>query len=256
MVRQKILASTLAVSDSSEGRVQITLAPTRLARWLGLTVLLLTVASLVVELLRQLGGYGDLFGVRPVLDVGSDISLPTWYSSFALLLCALLLGLIARAKQVRGGAYVGHWYGLGAIFLLFSIDETAGIHERMGHSVTRVLGTTGLFYYGWVVLGLLAVVVVGAVYLRFLLHLPPTTRILFIVAAALFVGGGIGVEMLNARIDYLYGIDNLAATLLTAVEELLEMAGVVVFAYALLEYLRELNIVLRVDFADERAPGA
>lgn len=230
------------------GEIELTVAPVRVTRSLALTVAVLTLASLAAQLFRQVGGRGELFGLRPVLDVGSDISVPTWYSSFALLLCAVLLATIAAAERRAGGVYAAHWSGLALIFLSLSVDETAGIRERAGHIVTRLFATTGVLYYGWVVLGLVAVALAALVYARFLLHLPPRTRALFLASATLFVGGSLGVEMLNARHDYMYGVDNVAATLLTAVEELLEMCGVVVFAHSLLEYMVASGLGVRVGF--------
>ena len=240
------------LSNTHEGGIELVVAPVRVTRWLAGTVAVLTIASLAAQLLRQVGGRGELFGLRPVIDVGSDISIPTWYSSLALLLCAALLAVIAVTERSARGRYASHWKGLALIFLFLSVDETAGIHERAGYTVTRVFATTGVLYYGWVVLGIVGVAAVGATYVRFVLHLPPRTRRMFLGAAAMFVAGSLGVEMLNSRHDYLYGVENLSATLLVAVEELLEMAGVVLFAHALLDYMAAPGVAVRVRFGTTR----
>jgi len=67
-------------------------------------------------------------------------------------------------------------------------------------------------------------------------------------AAATYLGGALGVEMLGGRYASLYGTKTLAYSLLVAVEEGLEMAGSVLFIDALLDYLRRdvAGVALRV----------
>jgi hypothetical protein len=56
--------------------------------------------------------------------------------------------------------------------------------------------------------------------------------------------------MLGARHDYLYGRQNLSYIMLVAVEEGLEMLGIVVFIYALLSYLGSSLSSLRILISD------
>jgi hypothetical protein len=56
------------------------------------------------------------------------------------------------------------------------------------------------------------------------------------VAAILYIGGAIGVELIGGRYAELHGEENWTYSMITTVEESLEMAGLIVFIWALLEY--------------------
>ena len=81
--------------------------------------------------------------------------------------------------------------------------------------------------------------VVFAAYVRFLASLPASTAVGFIVAGAVYVGGAVGVEL--ATEPYLYNdeLDTLGYNLWTAVEEAMEMGGVLYFLSTLKRYVFE-----------------
>ena len=74
-------------------------------------------------------------------------------------------------------------------------------------------------------------------YLGFLFRLPVDTRVRFIIAAVLFLGGAIGVEVISAKEADLYGTSTVTYSVLYTIEELLEMLGVIAFIRALLIYI-------------------
>lgn len=200
-------------------------------------------AAMIGKVLLGSSIYGSiLHGVMHLFDLGLDGNIPTWYASASLLLCAFLLFAIARTMTGSRKRWTKHWYGLSSLFLVLSIDETATIHERAGDALDQLAPVVsewgGLLFYSWVLIGLSAVLMVTAVFLRFTLHLPKSTRNLFVLAAAVFVSGGLGAEMINAWIHDAYGTNTLAYAGMTVVEELLEMTGVLIFIYALLNVLR------------------
>jgi hypothetical protein len=80
-----------------------------------------------------------------------------------------------------------------------------------------------------------AIFVLG--YYRFLMLLPRRTRSLFIAAGTIFVGGALGVEAVSGMQASLHGQQNLTYHAIITAEELFEMAGIVVFVYALLDYI-------------------
>lgn len=67
--------------------------------------------------------------------------------------------------------------------------------------------------------------------------LPRRSRWLFVLAGALYVGGALGVEALSGRQEWLHGGHTAGYHAVITVEELLEMAGLVVFIFALLDYI-------------------
>lgn len=173
-----------------------------------------------------------------ILSVGQDTSIPTWYSSIILLIAALLLLAIGLIRSQEQHKYAKHWLILSTILAFMSLDEVATIHEWSGMLI-HVPEAKGLLHYSWVVFGMAFVGIAALYFYRFLRHLPPRTRTLFIVSALIFVGGAIGVEMYNARIIYT-GYRPLAYRTFTTLEELCEMVGVNLLIYALLLYLKDL----------------
>ena len=176
----------------------------------------------------------------------NDQSIGAWYSSFVLLFSSVLLAIIARAKKAGGEPYSLHWSGLSIIFLFLSIDEVATIHEALGGVVGDLasrFGFTpkGVFYYAWVVLGVVFVLIVLLVYLRFLYHLPKKTLLLFLGAGALYVGSALGIEMLEAQMVYMSTRGADVSVRVQQVfwfgEEVIETLGVIIFIYALLSYM-------------------
>ncbi|MEK6206483.1 MAG: hypothetical protein AABM32_02470 [Chloroflexota bacterium] len=178
-----------------------------------------------------------------------EMNIPTWYSSFALLLCSLLLAIIAFGERKQAGRRLLQWSFLSLIFLYIAVDEGAAIHERLSQAASHVISLrgTGLFNYAWVVPAGLLVVLLGLAYLRFLLGLPTRTRNLFVLAGVTYIGGALGSEMVSGLRSEVFGAD-IGYEMISTVEELLEMSGVVIFVYALLDYMRirALAVHLRV----------
>jgi len=196
-------------------------------------------------------GRDSVFGIVPFLNVGMEDNLPTWYSSSALLFCAATLGVIAqRARALRVPHHTA-WAALCGIFVLLSIDEAVSLHEGMTRPVRDHVAD---YFSAWVIPGAILVLIVGLAFLRFVRDLPRRTRRLVVLAGTLFVSGALGLEAVAGiiRTSHAYNPDTqLPLAILTTLEELLEMVGIVVFAYALLDYLGGLT---RAREADVPAP--
>ncbi|MGB3681953.1 MAG: hypothetical protein WA990_05650 [Rubrobacteraceae bacterium] len=235
-------------------RVQLGISP-KFARQLALVLILivagLTVMSLTVNILfnyqlldsaSQTGG-GD-GGKLQLFELDSDQNIPTWYSSSMLLICAGLLAIIAAAA--RRNIYRIQWIGLSLIFLYLSADEAASIHEKMSPAVERLIPISGFSDYAWIFLYAPLVLIFALAYLGFLRALPAETKHLFILAGSLYVAGALGMEAIDGTYASIYGSSNVVYSLLTHIEEVLEMLGVVVFFYSLLLYIsfyvREISV--------------
>jgi len=228
-------------------------------------VLLITVAGLAARFALYIWGEETFLQPLELFDVGEERSIPTWFESIQFLLCSILLAVVTVAKRQRGDRYILHWGVLSIIFLLLSLDEVATVHEVIGAKSERLLqDTTGLdpggaISFFWVVPGAAFVIIVALAYVRFLVHLPRTTRRQFLFAGALFVLGALGMEMLTAEVvSSSSGIANWVVSssggmidrgsanaiptilkgLQTSVEEMFEMLGLTAFVYALLAYIR------------------
>jgi F0F1-type ATP synthase membrane subunit c/vacuolar-type H+-ATPase subunit K len=80
-------------------------------------------------------------------------------------------------------------------------------------------------------------------YVRFLVHLPRRVRRLFLAAGGTYVGGALGMELIGGNYaswatQLPYSSERyMTYAMITTVEELLEMVGIVVFLHALMLYM-------------------
>ena len=178
-----------------------------------------------------------------------ESSLPTWYSTLALLFCTLLLAVIARSKYRAGDGYALHWLGLVLLFGTMSLDEIACVHELTSTALQRRLQTGGVLSYAWIIPGSIFVLIVGLTYLKFLRHLPTRTRKLFILAGAVYFGGALGMEALSGLFLTGGSGEMFGYIVVSTIEEACEMTGVALLIYALLDYLPALVPAIRVEFS-------
>ena len=191
----------------------------------------------------------------PLLNLDTDVTIPTWFSSLLLLSVAILAVVTWRlTRQLSARRTLDHfWLVIAATFLLLSIDEVARIHETIGTKLAAKLAgkTTGLLYYNWVILGVPFAALFAAASIPFLIRLPKAIAIAFVTAGLLFLSGAVGVEMFNGKQSELHGDENIRYVLGTALEEFLEMSGVGLFLVAMVHHIQskfgllELRVVSR-----------
>jgi hypothetical protein len=80
--------------------------------------------------------------------------------------------------------------------------------------------------------------------------LPAQTRRAFVLAGAIYIGGALGMEMIDGLYASLYGEKNLTYAFLTTIEETLEMLGIVVFLHTLLTYLKRYVTTIRISIGN------
>ncbi len=202
-------------------------------------VLLLSLGHLQTTLAPLLQGDTPVEAAHQ-FDLGRENNLPTWYASMSLLLCATLLGLIGWAKHQALDPFRWHWLALAAGFLMLSADEAASIHELVGRSLESRVHFEGALYYGSIVPMLGCVGLIAGTFLRFWWHLPTPIRVRVAMAGLLYVGGAVGLEMLESREEWVTHSQSTAPYhVMVFVEELLEMSGVLLFLSCLAGYLRD-----------------
>lgn len=222
--------------------VAIPLSPSRVALVLGAVAGALVLAGGLGDAARYLADQD-----RPVARAGQFLraafgpsreqTVGTWYASSLLLVAAGLLAVVAATERAGGGSGGRHWWGLAGVFVFLSGDEAIGIHERLGDWVGRRIAGDGVLRWEWVIPYAIFALGVAAIYLPFLLRLPARTRHLFLLAGALYVGGALVLEGVQAQVVETYGTGTVANTVLASVEEAAELAGVIVLIYALLSRL-------------------
>lgn len=179
----------------------------------------------------------NLSSFIPLFNFNNEKSIPTLYSTLALFFASTLLFIIAIVNKRTGNAYLS-WLGLAFIFLFLSIDENLELHERLTEPARTLLGTSGVFYYAWIIPYGVALIVFAIFYLKFLINLPRNIMILFIVSGTIFVLGAVGFEMFGSMLAEVDNSgNNLMYSFFYTCEEFLEMLGIVIFIYALLAYI-------------------
>lgn len=198
-------------------------------------LLLANLASVVFELY---GEFDDVYKLTNLFNFGSEKNISTLYSSFALVLCAALLAVIAVAHK-RLGASCLPWFGLAVVFLYLAIDEGASLHERLTLPLRESLDTSGVLYFAWIIPYSAAMGLLAMLYFRFLSGLPRQIMVLFLVSGLTYISGAIGLEMVGGLWADLHGNKDLIYSLIVTCEEFLEMLGIVIFIYALVLYIAE-----------------
>jgi len=170
-----------------------------------------------------------------IFDLDEEENFGTWFSSGILFFSALLLWIRARdARQASEPGAMG-WTVLALGFVFLSVDEVVALHELMN----SVLDDTP-----WTAVAIPLVLALGAYFVPFLLRLERRTAILFAVAGMIYVGGAVGVEHFTDA-----DVNSLHYNMWTALEEGMEMFGVILFIFALLEVQRGREIRLEVPAA-------
>ena len=177
---------------------------------------------------------------RKQLDLNREENFGAAFSASLLASCAIILWKITSLK--KGGRFRNHWRMLGFIFSYFAADEWLQVHERVNEFLAANIETTGIFHYAWVIPGSLVVLAIAYLYRRFVTHLPPKTRRLFYLSGGLYVFGILGMEMLTGYYVTSFGRGSEGVMIaLNGIEETLEMLGVTLFIYTLLDYLQSLS---------------
>lgn len=185
-------------------------------------------------------GHDNLFGMTMMFDVDRERNVPAVFSFLLLLIAAVLLAVIARKQPSGSKPSAALWAGLSAVFFYLMADEGFSVHEYIGSLVADALGGGKLTHYAWLIPYAIGGLVLGVIYLRFLRQLPRDTRKQFLIAGTIFVGGAFGTEILAGIYVYFQSTENtFAYDLLSALEETLEMTGVIWFICALMSHLEK-----------------
>ena len=170
-------------------------------------------------------------------DLGFEPSISAWFSSLAMMFTAMLLWVIGQSRQPQA-PYRRHWIFLALLFTLLALDEVVMFHETLSKATNAVIGPTqGVLHFAWVIPGGIFVILLSISLLSFVWHQQPPIRWLFVCSAAVFVGGAIGMELIENVLIDAGQLSSFRFTLVQAAEESMEMLGVAIFIYALLRLL-------------------
>jgi len=232
----------------------------------------LLVSEALLALLHIIFNWG-LIGSIPknisrLFHVGRERSLPTWFSVSQLTLFALILILIFLLKRYRSVHSRGNWlwfiFAAGALFL--SLDESAGIHEKLGslmksHVFDDARKGTFLYMlkqfpsYYWPVVYVPIVVPIGIFLGVYFWHTLGPARSWAIGGMVIFLIGAVVLDYLEGRYGN-SGHHRIAMDMfgmhfrfdIFLLEELMEMIGITMIINAFLHHLS--NLILAMQPSD------
>lgn len=217
-------------------------------------------ALVAMHLLMMTGGVPlpkEGHSLRARFNLGGEGNIPAKYAALQLCMAAGLLLLLFHEARRAGRRFAWHWLVLAAVFMFLAIDEYFQVHERFSAPTHRLLGYENVLKFAWVLPYGALVAVFAAAFLRFWRELPRDARRGVALAAAVYVGGALGVEIIGSLIATRWGEESLLYALEVVVEEAMELAGIVLFITVLAGLLRDRvgRITLQLDAA-ESATGA
>jgi hypothetical protein len=210
----------------------------------GLGLLAVSVAASYVYYVKG-RSYDDL-PLRFFLD--EDMSVPTWFAAAQLACASLLLLAFGVRDRPTDATKARGWWMLAAVFAAASVDEVATVHEWTGSLFGE--DHRGWLYYPWVIGGAAVAVTIAVLSIPLLVRLPTRTRTLFVLAGSVFIGGALLVEASNGRLADL-GSSDMRYSLQSALEEMMELLGVTLFVYALVDHARATGLRIAVSFGPE-----
>jgi hypothetical protein len=197
-----------------------------------------------------------------LLDLDGEMNIPTWYSSAKMLCVAILFGLFAMRNIDRTRKSTWTLALLPLLFLAFSMDEVASIHEHLGAKLDAFFlaggdrqGTffrvTGLWFLTLGIPVVLACLLALYAVKRYFLKPPQLVRKL-LLGFGIFFGGALGIEMLSN----LWDPGTLGFVMENFFEELSEAAGITLLFWAALDLVSAYGFTLHLDPVrlDEPAP--
>jgi hypothetical protein len=219
---------------ASESRA-VSISRGRITRAMLITIGVLTLASLLQTAWVTGNSSASLPPLLALFNLDSEANAPTWFSSLLLLGCSALLWAIGRGRrqQALGGA--ARWTGLALVFTLLSLDEMAGIHEMLLNTL-RDVGGPAVLVAGITLLAGLGLVLLFASILR---DLPGRVRVGLLLGVGVYVLGAAVLEAADQRFSASTPDAPLAYALLTTVEEVLEMVGLVMLLHTLMGYAED-----------------
>jgi hypothetical protein len=173
------------------------------------------------------------------INLDEEDTVGTWFAASLHLVNAGLLALLAAESSRRER---WRWMLLTTSVLIVSIDEVAGVHERVSGFLHREFHTFGMLAFAWIIPASLAVTVVAGLCAGTVLRRPGGRVVA--AGAAVFIAGAVGIEVIGGWFSDIYGVGNVIYMALTGVEETMELVGAIIAMNGLLLMTRGFEIMI------------
>ena len=174
-------------------------------------------------------------GIWSVLTLGRSPNVASWFACLGFFGSAAAMALLARLARASGDSLARDWGRLSWICLLISADQVCSIHEAVLAALHDLIPFSTVFDFAWL---LLASSALFFFFRPFLSCLPPPIRNRFVVAAAIYFFGALGMELAPhapLRINGAPGIYEIV----TLVDRIMQITGLLLFMRTLVDHLSD-----------------
>jgi hypothetical protein len=180
-------------------RPTVTLEPKRVAFVLGIIIAALLAAHCIGLVMSHVFHHDHIYGLVPLFHFGMEQNVPTFFSTLLILINAALFICAWNAARTMGEKR-WIWLFLTIIFCFLAFDEFLGLHERLEAPTRDALNAGGLFYFAWIIPYMAAVLVLAIFVAPVIWRLGGRIRARFILSAAVYLAGAVGIEMIGGAI--------------------------------------------------------
>jgi len=191
--------------------------------------------GIVMVILSLIGQYADLlqrFHFPFQADIIQDYTLEfdfngkpniaIYYLILLLDVASFLLFIISYLKNASGDKFKFQWFAMAWIVLALSMDNLAVIHKKIREYFQDWTGMGAWFEYNCLIVGIVTLVVLVILFLRFGQHLDAKYRIFFFASAIMYFGGAMGKEY----------------SLFITLDQILQYGAATLLIYSLLLYIK------------------
>lgn len=221
-------------------RATAVLYPRKTVFWLGaITIFLLVVHLISILLIYLFGPQNEL--LRRLYDLffpDAEWNIPTLFSTCLFLMNAILFWIVWKVKR-RADEPARIWLVLAGIFVFLAIDEFAALHEMLIDPLRNALDASGIFFYTWIIPYGIAVLLLAMFWFPVWWRLEKKIRFWFALSAVVYIAAAIGVEIIGGNYYQTMRMQkDLTYVFISTFEESLEMTGLIILTYTLLQLLR------------------
>ena len=245
LVPKPLVAKYSAVTTQPEKvREKVAISPKKIVFFLlAFAFSLLSINVALFILVAEFGAQHPILEkILYKFDLNTEFNIPTLFSCSLYVFASVLLYFVSRLKSERKKGNKWFWKILSWLFIFLCLDEALEIHEKFDYlnRYFNIKDQKTSMHDPWIIFYFLFILAIGGLFVKFLLSLPKKTRNLFMIAGVSLCVAAMGFEIPESYIFYKYGV-NAAYRAFYCFEEVMEMCSVILFIYAILDYLTVYN---------------
>ena len=207
---------------------------------------LLLAAYLAIQSIKILSGRAFVMGLVPMFDLDGEANVPAFFQAQGLVAVGVAVLVSAWHERRAQTALASRWVAMAAAFFYLGLDEAAMLHDRVGTAFQNAMQWAP-DHADWI----LPMLILGTLFALWMTPLvvamPRPAWRDFGLAAAVYVGGAVGFELVGKAAALGHGYDSFVYVMSVAGEEGLEMLGIVLFLRAALLHIRRQGYEISVE---------